>query len=128
MADKLVLVREVEARDAWILEGGLSTTFPERAARADTIVHLDAPVWPRFMRVVRRSWRYRGQSRPDLPDGCPERFGAGQVEFWRFIWRTRRTARERMVRLMAEHARDPAKRTVTLGSFAEQDAFVRRSR
>ena len=122
--EKLRLVREVEARDAWILEGGLSATYDERAGRADTIIHLDAPVWPRLWRVVARSIRHWGRSRPDLPDGCPERFGFHQWEFYHFVWRTRRTARERMVRLTTEHARNDAKRVVTLHSFAEQDAFV----
>ena len=121
--EKLRLVREAEAGEAWIIEGGLSATYDERAARADTIVHLDAPVLPRLWRVTARSLRHRGRTRPDLPDGCPERFGRHQMEFYRFIWRTRRTARGRMLRLMAEHG--GAKRTVTLRSFAEQDAFVR---
>ena len=120
-AEKLRMVRAVQAGPAWILEGGLSATYDERAERADTIVHLDAAVLPRFVRVVRRSWTHRGRSRPDLPDGCPERFGWTQLEFFRFIWRTRRTGRERMLRLMADHSDKP---THTLRSFAEQDAFV----
>lgn len=125
MPDKLRMVRAVETQDAWILEGGLSATYDERAARADTIVHLDAPVGRRLARVIRRSWRYRGRSRPDLPDGCPERFGAGQFEFWRFIWRTRRTGRERMIALLRNAP--PSKHAVTLRSFAEQNTFVARA-
>lgn len=121
--EKLRMVREIEASDAWVLEGGLSATYDERAARADTIVHLDAPVGRRLRRVVLRSIRYWGRARPDLPDGCPERFGWHQIEFYRFIWRTRRSSRERMIDVMQRAG--PATRTVTLHSFAEQDAFVR---
>lgn len=121
-AEKLRMVREVEASDAWILEGGLSATYDERAARADTIIHLDAPVLPRLRRVIVRSIRYWGRTRPDLPEGCPERFGWHQTEFYRFIWRTRHSSREKMLDLKRRFASD--KCIVTLRSFREQDAFV----
>lgn len=120
--EKLRMVREVEASEAWILEGGLSTTYDERAARADTIIHLDAPVLPRLWRVIGRSIRDWGKVRPDLPEGCPEQFGWHQIEFYRWIWRSRHSSLERILDLKQRFASD--KRIVTLRSFREQDAFV----
>ncbi|MEM7566185.1 MAG: hypothetical protein AAF321_03040 [Pseudomonadota bacterium] len=120
--EKLRMVRDIQASDAWILEGGFSTTYEERAARADTIVHLDAPVLPRLWRVTVRSIRYWGRARPDLPEGCLERFGWHQVEFYRFILRTRHTSRARIIDL--KHRVGPNTRVATLYSFQEQNAFV----
>ena len=124
--EKLRMVRAIEASDTWILEGGLSVTYDERAARADTIIHLDASVLPRLWRVIVRSIRDRGRTRLDLPEGCPEQFGWHQIEFYRFIWRTRHSARERMLDLKRRIG--PNKRIVTLHSFGEQDAFVTEAR
>ena len=38
------LTREVHARERWIFEGGHSRTWPERMARADTLIWLDVPL------------------------------------------------------------------------------------
>jgi adenylate kinase family enzyme len=99
--EKTRLCREVEAREAWIFEGGHAATWPTRVARADLLIWLDRPVGLRMQRVVIRCLRHLGRTRPDLPDGCPETLRA-MPAFVRFIWRTRQTARERMERLAAE--------------------------
>lgn len=123
MAEKLPLVRAIEDAEAWILEGGLSRTYGSRAARADTIVHLDVALPTRAWRVLWRRWTYRGgATRPDLPPDCPERL---DPEFLRFIWRTRHSSRDRMLEVMAGA---PHARTVTLRTIAEADAFVREAR
>lgn len=91
-AEKDVLCAEVHAQERWIFEGGRSSTWPERLARADTLIWIDL-AWPRRVwRVVRRTLRYHGRNRPDLPAGCPERFNR---EFFEFIWRTRHVGRDR---------------------------------
>jgi adenylate kinase family enzyme len=84
-AEKDRLCREAEAGDAWIFEGGHSATWSNRLERADTLIWLDVPVGIRLPRVLWRSARYYGRTRPDLPPGCPEQFSA---EFLHFIWRT----------------------------------------
>lgn len=88
--DKTRLCSEVHARPAWIFEGGHSATWPERLARCDTLIWLDLN-WPlRLTRVLRRTLRHYGQSRPDLPEDCPEQFSP---EFLRWIWNTRHSGR-----------------------------------
>src|SRR5690242_12642695 len=37
-AEKSRLCRQVHARERWIFEGGHSATWPERVARADTLI------------------------------------------------------------------------------------------
>lgn len=95
-AEKTRLCEEIHARADWIFEGGHSATWPTRLARADTLIWLDLPVGLRLRRVVGRTLRWLGRTRPDLPPDCPERLSAG---FLRYIWRTRRTGRDACARL-----------------------------
>lgn len=97
--EKDLLTYEVHMKDSWIFEGGHSNTYEERVSRADTFVWLDIPVALRIFRVLKRSLRYYGQSRPDLAEGCPERFNLQTIEFLHFIWRTRRSARARLMKI-----------------------------
>ena len=48
------LVRDLAARDRWIIEGGNSRTYADRARRAHAIIRLLPPRWLRFYRVLRR--------------------------------------------------------------------------
>ncbi|MEM7318225.1 MAG: AAA family ATPase [Pseudomonadota bacterium] len=100
--EKIALAREVEARPAWIFEGGLSATYDTRAARADTLIWLDLPVGLRMWRVTKRLAAHWGQQRPDMAKGCRETLHRGTPEFYHFIWRTRRTSRQRIKRLIME--------------------------
>ena len=101
-AEKTRLCLEVEARDAWIFEGGHSATWANRLGRADMLIWLDLPVALRFWRVLVRTIIWHGQSRPDLPKDCPEGFHRETVPFWRYIWRTRRSAEARIADLVAQ--------------------------
>ncbi len=97
-AEKSRRCAEICARDAWIFEGGHSRTWPERVARADTLIWLDMPLPLRLWRVAKRTALHYGRSRPDLPKGCPEQFS---LPFLRWIWDTRKTQRQRMAALVA---------------------------
>ncbi len=70
------------ARDRWIIDGNYGSTLPMRVARADTVIWLDYPTWLCLSRAVRRRWHYRGATRPDMTEGCPERF---DLEFMLYI-------------------------------------------
>lgn len=101
---KVQMAMAKQAEDRWIFEGGLSATWEDRLARADTLIVLDFPLWLRLWRVIRRTIRHYGQSRPDLPDGCPERL---DPEFFRWIWDTRHTGKVKMLK-MAKQTPDKA--------------------
>lgn len=94
-SEKDRLCAEVHARDEWIFEGGNSRTWGERMERADSLIWLDFPLHIRAWRILVRTIRHYGESRPDLPEGCPEHFS---MEFISFIWRTRNKGRVRMSR------------------------------
>jgi adenylate kinase family enzyme len=121
-AEKTRLCHEVEAGERWIFEGGHSETWGNRLARAEMLIWLDVPLALRFWRVLRRTIRWRGRNRPDLPEGCAERFDRGTLEFWRYIWRTRRSARDRIARLAASVP--PGKAVAHLRSRARVRRFL----
>lgn len=101
-AEKDRLTRAVHARPAWIFEGGHSRTWPERLARADTLVWIDVGLARRVWRLVRRVVTGFGRARPDMPEGCPERIDRGFLDFLAFVWRTRRTARNAIAAIFAD--------------------------
>ena len=45
----------------------------------------------RLWRVIRRTWRTYGETRPDIGEGCPERFNLQTLDFWWYILRTYRS-------------------------------------
>ena len=119
--EKTHLCYEVEARDRWIFEGGHSVTWENRMARADMVIWIDRSAALRFWRVLLRTLIQRGRSRPDLPENCPELL-ANLPEFFRFMWRTNKTARVKMQQLVA--TAPSACRVVRLRSNRDTNTFL----
>lgn len=83
-------VQSVLAQREWIIDGNFDSTLEMRAAYADMIIFLDFPNWLCLSRVCKRVWTYRGKTRPDMAEGCPEKIDG---KFVRWIWRYRKDAR-----------------------------------
>jgi adenylate kinase family enzyme len=64
----------IVATDRWLIDGTYGGTLGERLVRADAVVYLDYPIRLCVARLLRRIWTYRGRTRPDMTEGCPERF------------------------------------------------------
>jgi adenylate kinase family enzyme len=93
--------REVEAlvtAPAWVMDGNYGGTFDVRLAACDTVVFLDLPRLVCLWRVVRRTLRFRGRTRPDMAPGCPERWDR---EFLRWIWTYPRLRRPEVLHRLA---------------------------
>lgn len=101
LEEKIPMANAIEAKDAWIFEGGLSATYANRAARADTMIWIDLPVGLRIWRVMTRLIKDYGKSRPDSAPDCPEEFSRETLEFWKWIWDTRKTHRIKLIKLIA---------------------------
>ena len=69
--------------DRWIIDGNYSRTIPQRLPKCDTIIYLDFERWECLLGVAQRILAYRGKVRPDMAEGCPERF---DWEFIKFVW------------------------------------------
>ncbi|MFC4671587.1 AAA family ATPase [Seohaeicola nanhaiensis] len=120
--ERELLARDIESRARWIFEGGFSATYRNRIARCDTLIWLDFPVGLRLWRVTRRLVRYWGRERPDMTPGCREGFHRETLPFYKWIWDTRKTSREGVLRLIAT---PPAHvRVVHLTSAAQVAAFL----
>lgn len=68
------LTNEAANHDTWIFEGNHSETMNYRASRADMLIFLDIPTARRLWRVLKRTVTYYRRSRPDMAEGCLERF------------------------------------------------------
>jgi adenylate kinase family enzyme len=112
-------VRALASGERWITDGNYGGTMEIRFAAADTIVFLDFPRRVCLRRILRRQLQYRGRSRPDMTEGCPERLS---LEFVRWIWeypRTRRPGVLARMRTAGAHARH-----LILRSPGEVEAWV----
>ncbi len=83
---------QIVAGQRWIVDGNYGSTFDLRMPRADLVIYLDFPRRIYFRRVILRTLRGLGRTRPDLAENCPERF---DFEFYRFVWNIPRNSRPR---------------------------------
>jgi adenylate kinase family enzyme len=88
------VVRALAAADRWVMDCNYSGKIDVRLVRADAVVLLDLPRLLCLSRVLRRWLRYRGETRPDMTPGCPERLTG---EFVRWIWTYPGRPRERIL-------------------------------
>ena len=51
--------------------------------------------------MIRRQVRYLGKTRPDMAPGCVERLDRGALDFFLWVWRTRRSQHRRIAELAA---------------------------
>jgi adenylate kinase family enzyme len=75
---------DIVSQDRWLIDGTYGGTLAERLERADTVVYLDYPIRLCVTRLLTRIWIYRGRTRPDMTEGCPERF---DLEFLLYLMR-----------------------------------------
>ena len=76
-------VQELVKRDRWIMDGNFGGTMEIRIAAADTVVFLDMPRTLCIWRTIKRVITYRKETRPDMADGCDEKF---DLKFLKWIW------------------------------------------
>ncbi|WP_420863271.1 DNA topology modulation protein FlaR [Algirhabdus cladophorae] len=71
------------SQDAWILEGGPSL-LPLAMEAADAVVWLDPLEAVRTWRLIQRPWRFRGETRPELPKDNVD----WPLQQYQFAWRS----------------------------------------
>ena len=89
-----LLQQELE-KSQWIIDGNYDRTVSTRLAYCDTVILLDYPRWQCLLGVVKRVISSYGKVRPDMGDGCPERF---DWEFMKYVWNYNRENREKLYR------------------------------
>lgn len=79
----LVKVQELVKNDEWIIDGNFGSTMKLRMKHCDTIIWLDFPRTVCIWRIIKRVLKYHGKKRPDMAEGCIERF---DWEFLQYVW------------------------------------------
>ncbi len=111
---------ELPKAEAWIIEGTYARTLPARLERADTLIFLDFSRFFCLKSAFLRSRHYRGRSRPDIPEGCLERFN---YKFIEYIWTHHVVLRNHFIRIQLEY---PHLEVIVLRSRGEIGKFLER--
>jgi adenylate kinase family enzyme len=69
--------------DFWIIDGNYSATMDLRLPACDTVIFLEIPRIICVYRILKRVVTYKKGSRPDIPEGCDEKF---DWEFVKIVW------------------------------------------
>lgn len=121
-----IIVRELISLDSWVMDGNYTSTLKLRATAADTIIFIDIPRRLSFLRVFSRFFRFRGRTRPDLTEDCPEKI---DWDFIRWIWDYPRTRKPVILRFLQKLK--PTKNVIVLRGQNEVKMFldsIRRSK
>jgi adenylate kinase family enzyme len=112
------IVRNLLEHDSWIMDGNFGGTREMRLKACDTIVFLDISRRVCLYRVLKRFFLYRGNTRPDMADGCNEKI---DMEFIAWIWNYPKRNRPRILEEIEHYSE---KRLVILRSTREIDLFL----
>jgi len=85
-------VRKIISEPEWILDGNFNSTLEIRINRADTVVFLDYNRFLCLLDVIKRIIKHLGKTRPDMAEGCPEKFDFTFIKWvlWGFPVKSRR--------------------------------------
>lgn len=67
----------------WVIEGNFARTFALRLEHSELCIMLDYPTELCLKSVIERVEKYRGRTRPDMTEGCPEQADPEFVEWIR---------------------------------------------
>jgi adenylate kinase family enzyme len=112
-------VDDLLRRDSWIMDGNYSATLDVRLEACDTVIFLDLSRTVCLWRVLKRRIMYREGRRPDMAEGCPEKFN---LEFISWSWNYSSRSRPKVVRMLETNAQ--RKNVVWLRSRADVERFL----
>lgn len=112
-------VKDLISSDSWVMDGNYTSTLKLRASRADTLIFIDIPRRLSYLRIVTRFLRFRGRTRPDLTEDCPEKI---DLDFIRWIWDYPRTRKPVILRFLEKQK--ATKNVFILQGQREVEAFL----
>ena len=83
----------------WIMDGNFNRTIEVRIAKCDTIIYMDFSRVTCLLGVLKRVITTHGKVRPDMGEGCPERF---DLEFLKWVWSFNDKNRQRYYKILNE--------------------------
>ena len=67
------ILEAVANNGRWIIDGfGNNDVIEQRIAVADTVIHIDFPIWRHYCWAAKRQLKSRHGQRSELPTDCPE--------------------------------------------------------
>lgn len=112
---------ELVEKESWIIDGNYGGTLDIRLNTADTIILLDIHRVICLYRAIKRTFQYRNKTRPDMAEGCEERF---DLEFLKWIWKFPKTRRTSILEMLEEISEE--KNVIILSSPKEVKRFIER--
>ena len=106
------------ARDRWIMDGNYGNTMDIRLENADTIIFLDLPSIVCLWGVIKRYFKFRNKTRPDMTEGNNERI---TFEFLNYVWTYRRHRQPLVMKKLK--ALSQSKKIIILKTRREIKAF-----
>ncbi len=79
----LEIVKHLVEGDKWIIDGNFGGTMELRMEHCDAVVWLDIPRTVCTFRILKRMVLYWNKKRPDMAEGCNERF---DWDFIKYTW------------------------------------------
>lgn len=84
------IVSELCKKETWIMDGNFGESADLRYAAADTVIFLDRSPIVCLSRWFKRYLRFRRGGRPDMTEGCIEKF---DLEYLKWIWKFTKKSR-----------------------------------
>jgi adenylate kinase family enzyme len=113
------VVRSLLDPPRWIMDGNYVASLPMRLAAADTVVVVDFSRSRCLARAMKRLLQYRGRTRPDMGEECPEQLN---LAFFRWIWNYPHSERPTLLRHLDQHGSHT--RVVFLRNPAEMENWL----
>jgi adenylate kinase family enzyme len=89
-------VAEVVRQPRWVMDGNYISSGAGELRRqlSDTVIWFDLPRRSCMFGIMKRIAGSHGQVRPEMAEGCPEKF---DFEFFRYVWTYRRQQRPKLL-------------------------------
>lgn len=113
------IIHELYLKSSWIMDGNYGGTINVRFENADTIIFLDYPTLICLWRVIRRTFRYWKKERPDIKNGCKERF---DIPFLHYVLMYNSTRRKSILEKLTHF--QSSKKVIILRNDKEVDLFL----
>jgi adenylate kinase family enzyme len=116
------IVGQALEKDSWIIDGNFGGTLEMRVQACDTIIFLDIPRHICMYRIVKRWVMYNRNTRPDMAEGCEERF---DWEFFMWVWNYPKRSKPEKELVLNRYAKE--KTIIRLRSNREIEDFLENS-
>ncbi len=114
-----ILKIELEKRE-WIMDGNFKSTLEMRLEKCDTVISFELPRTVCIYRALKRIFKYRGKTRPDMGEGCAEKI---DPEFLMWVWNFPKKDKLKIEKVLEKF--DGKVKIIRLKSKSEVEEFLK---